>query len=74
MATEDKNRQATICRQSNLKWILDYSKQINTNFTLEECVRFAETLTIYCMDGRTDIVQEMMIRADKHIIKKFEEK
>lgn len=74
MVTDDKKKQKTICRQSNLKWILDYSKQINTNFTLEECVRFAETLTIYCMDGRTDIVQEMMIRADEHIIKKFEEK
>jgi alpha-L-arabinofuranosidase len=74
MATEDKNRQATICRQSNLKWILDYSKQINTNFTLEEMIRFAEALTIYCIDGRTNVVKEIMSKADEHIIKKFEEK
>ena len=71
--TQEEKKQKTICRQSNLKLILDYSKQINPNLTLEELVRLAETLTIYCMDGRTPIVQELMMRADEHLIKKFEE-
>jgi hypothetical protein len=71
--TQDEKKQKTICRQSNLKWIFDYSKHINQPLTISEMVRMTEALTIYCTDGRTTIVKEMLERVDKHFTDKFEE-
>lgn len=71
--TQDEKKQKTICRQSNMKWILDYSKQINTPLTISEVVRITEALTIYCTDGRTSTVQDMMEKVDKLFTDKFEE-
>lgn len=67
-----QDTQKTICRQSNMKWILDYSKQINTPLTISEIVRITEALTIYCIDGRTTTVQDMMTKVDDLIINKYE--
>lgn len=67
-----QDREKTICRQSNMKWILDYSKQINTPLTISEIVRITEALTIYCIDGRTATVQDMMSKVDDLIMKKYE--
>jgi len=71
--TQDEKKQKTICRQSNMKWVLDYSKQINTPLTISELVRITEALTIYCIDGRTSTVQDMMEKVDKLFLDKFEE-
>lgn len=70
--TQDEKKQKTICRQSNMKWVLDYSKQINTPLTISEVVRITEALTIYCTDGRTSVVQEMMEKVDKLFLDKYE--
>lgn len=70
--TQDEKKQKTICRQSNMKWVLDYSKQINTPLNISEVVRITEALTIYCIDGRTSTVQDMMEKVDKLFLDKFE--
>lgn len=66
----DKDK--TIARQSNLKWLLDYCKHINLNLPLADMVRITEALTIYVVDGRTNTVQDMMDKVDKFILEKYD--
>ena len=68
-----QDTQKTICRQSNLKWILDYCKHIGVNLKLSELVRITEALTYYTLDGRNKDVSRMMEEIDKLIQSKFEE-
>jgi 16S rRNA U516 pseudouridylate synthase RsuA-like enzyme len=63
----------TIARQSNMKWLLDYTKSLNTKLTMSEIVRITEALTIYVVDGRNDQVVRMMEEVDKLILTKFED-
>lgn len=71
MATYDKEK--AIARQSNLKWLLDYTKSINVKLQLSDYVRITEALTIYITEGRTKDIQRMMEEVDKYILEKFEE-
>lgn len=63
----------TIARQSNLKWLLDYCRHINVNLPLSDMVRITEALTYYVVDGRTKDVQSMMEKVDNFILEKFAE-
>jgi len=65
----DKDK--TIARQSNLKWLLDYCKHIKLNLPLADMVRITEALTYYVVDGRTTTVQEMMDKVDNFISEKY---
>lgn len=65
--------QKTICRQSNMKWILDYCKHIGVNLRLSEMIRITEALTFYTIDGRNKDVARMMEEIDKLIQSKFDE-
>lgn len=66
---QDKDK--TIARQSNLKWLLDYCKQINLNLPLSDMIRINEALTIYVVDGRTPVVKTMMETVDNFIVEKY---
>lgn len=67
------NKDKVIARQSNMKWLLDYSKTINCKFTLTEMLQITEMLTHYITDGYKPEVLRMVGEADKLILKKFED-
>jgi hypothetical protein len=70
---EDKKKQEAIVRQSQLKFVLDYSKQIGVNLTLSEQIRIATALTYFCIDGYNKDTVRMLEEADKLIMQKFKE-
>ena len=67
-----QEKDKVIARQSNFKWLLDYTKHLNVNLKLSEMVRINEALTHYIIDGRTKDIQRMMEEVDKFIDEKFD--
>lgn len=73
MATDYQNTQASIVRQSTLKFVGDYCKTINTPLSLKEIVRITNVLTDYCQNGYTPEIGTLLDKIDSHIQSKFEE-
>jgi hypothetical protein len=46
-----QSTQASIVRQSTLKFVGDYCKMIGTPLTIHEIVRMTNVLTDYCQNG-----------------------
>ena len=69
-----QDTQKTIVTQSQLKFVQDYSKQINVNLTLKEIVGVTNVLVDYCMNGYSKEIGERLDSIDKFILSKFEEK
>lgn len=65
--------QKSIARQSNIKWLLDYTKSLNVKLTMSEMIRITEALTYYVIDGRNEQVIRMFDEVDKLILSKFED-
>jgi hypothetical protein len=73
MAQDYQNTQASIVRQSTLKFVGDYCKLIGTPLTLKEIVRITNVLTDYCQNGYTSDIGNLLDKIDQHIQSKFEE-
>ena len=74
MAQNDyQNTQASIVRQSTLKFVGDYCRMIGTPLTLKEVVRITNVLTDYCQNGYTPEIGTLLDKIDQHIQSKFEE-
>ncbi len=69
---QDKERQ--IVTQSQLKLVMDYTKQIGVNLKLKEIVGVTNVMVDYCMNGYSKEIGERLDAIDKFIIDKFEEK
>ena len=69
---QDKERQ--IVTQSQLKLVMDYTKQIGVNLKLKEIVGVTNVMVDYCMNGYSKEIGERLEAIDKFIIDKFEEK
>lgn len=69
---QDKDRQ--IVTQSQLKLVMDYSKQIGVNLKLKEVIGVTNVLVDYCLHGYSKEIGDRLDAIDKFIIDKFEEK
>lgn len=69
---QDKERQ--IVTQSQLKLVMDYTKQIGVNLKLKEIVGVTNVMVDYCMNGYSKEIGERLDAIDKFIIDKFEDK
>jgi len=70
MAQQDT--QLVICRQSQLKFVMDYSKQIGKPLKLKEMVRISNVLVDYCINGNTKEINETLGKIDEYLEKLFE--
>lgn len=70
---DEKQKQHAIIRQSQLKFVLDWSRHIGVKLTLVEQMRIATALAYYCLDGFNTETKRMLEEADKLILDKFKE-
>lgn len=68
---QDKERQ--IVTQSQLKLVMDYTKQIGVNLKLKEIVGVTNVMVDYCMNGYSKELGDRLDAIDKFISEKFEE-
>lgn len=66
-------KQKIICRQSQLKFVMDYCKMIGRPLKLKEMVRISNVLCDYCMNGNTKEINEVLGTIDDYLQRKFEE-
>lgn len=69
---DEKEKQLVICRQSQLKLVMDYSKQINKPLKLKEMVSISNVLVNYCINGKTKEITDTLVKVDDYIQKLFE--
>ena len=69
---DEKEKQVVICRQSQLKFVMDYSKQIGKPLKLKEMVRISNVLVDYCINGNTKEINETLGKIDDYLQKLFE--
>ena len=69
---DEKEKQLVICRQSQLKFVMDYSKQINKPLKLKEMVRISNVLVDYCINGNTKEINDTVGKIDDYLEKLFE--
>ena len=70
MGQQDTN--LVICRQSQLKFVMDYSKQIGKPLKLKEMVRISNVLVDYCINGNTKEINETLGKIDDYLQTLFE--
>lgn len=68
----DKDK--TIVTQSQLKFVQDYTRQLNINLNLKEIVGITNVMVDYCMNGYSTEIGKRLDAIDKFILEKFEEK
>ena len=69
---DEKEKQVVICRQSQLKFVMDYSKQIGKPLKLKEMVRISNVLVDYCINGNTKEINETLGKVDDYLETLFE--
>ena len=69
---DEKEKQVVICRQSQLKFVMDYSKQIGKPLKLKEMVRISNVLVDYCINGNTKEINETLGKIDDYLQTLFE--
>lgn len=66
-------KQQAIVRQSQLKLVMDYLKQINLNLPLKDVAGITNVMTDYCIKGYTKDIAGRLEAIDKFIKSKFDE-
>jgi hypothetical protein len=69
-----QDREKTVVTQSQLKFVQDYSRQLNVNLTLKEMVGITNVMVDYCLNGYSTEIAKRLDAIDKFILEKFEEK
>jgi hypothetical protein len=69
---DEREKQLVICRQSQLKFVMDYSKQIGKPLKLKEMVRISNVLVDYCINGNTKEINETLGKIDDYLQTLFE--
>ena len=67
------NNQASIVRQSTLKFVGEYCRLMGTPLKLKEVVGITNVLTDYCINGYSKEMGERLDKIDSHIQSLFEE-
>jgi hypothetical protein len=73
MAQQTNTTQDSICRQSSLKFVSDYTRVIGTPLTLKEIIGITNLVVDYCQNGYSKELGERLEKADLHIQSKFDE-
>ena len=68
-----QDREKTVVTQSQLKFVQDYSRQLNVNLTLKEMVGITNVMVDYCMNGYSTEIGKRLDAIDKFILEKFAE-
>lgn len=66
-------KQEAIIRQSQLKLVSDYLKQINLNLGLKDIAGITNVMTDYCVKGYTKDIAGRLEAIDNFIKSKFDE-
>ncbi len=69
----DNQKQAAIVRQSQLKLVVDYLKQINLNLPLKDICGITNVMTDYVMEGYSKDIAGRLDAIDNFIKSKFTE-
>jgi len=69
---DEREKQLVICRQSQLKFVMDYSKQIGKPLKLKEMVRISNVLVDYCINGNTEDINKTLGKIDDYLQTLFE--
>ena len=69
---DEREKQLVICRQSQLKFVMDYSKQIGKPLKLKEMVRISNVLVDYCIKGNTEDINKTLGKIDEYLQTLFE--
>lgn len=72
MEKRQQDTQRIIVSQSMLKFVQDYSKQINKPLKLKEMVRISNVLVDYCMFGNTKDINDTLGKIDDYLQTLFE--
>ena len=72
MEKKQQDTQRIIVSQSMLKFVQDYSKQINKPLKLKEMVRISNVLADYCMFGNTKDINDTLGKIDDYLQTLFE--
>jgi len=73
MVQQTNTTQDSICRQSSLKFVSDYTRVIGTPLTLKEIIGITNLVVDYCQHGYSKELGERLDKVDDHIKSKFEE-
>jgi hypothetical protein len=66
-------RQEAIVRQSQLKLVMDYLKQLNLNLPLKDIAGITNVMTDYCIKGYTKDIAGRLDAIDQFIKTRFNE-
>jgi hypothetical protein len=69
----EMQKQEAIIRQSQLKLVMDYLKQINLNLPLKDTCGIVNVMTEYCLKGYNKDIAGRLEAIDKFIQSKFTE-
>jgi len=72
MEKKQQDTQRIIVSQSMLKFVQDYSKQINKPLKLKEMVRISNVLVDYCIFVNTKDINDTLGKIDDYLQKLFE--
>lgn len=72
MEKKAQDTQRIIVSQSMLKFVQDYSKQINKPLKLKEMVRISNVLVDYCMYGNSKDINDTLSKIDDYLQTLFE--
>jgi hypothetical protein len=73
MKMNDNQKQAAIVRQSQLKLVVDYLKQINLNLPLKDICGITNVMTDYVVEGYNKDIAQRLDAIDNYIKSKFNE-
>lgn len=69
MERKQQDTQRIIVSQSMLKFVQDYSKQINRPLKLKEMVRITNVLVDYCIYGNSKEINDTLDKVDDYLNK-----
>lgn len=73
MKMNDSSRQESMVRQTNLRLVTDYLRQINLNLGLKDIAGICNVMTDYCVKGYTKDIAGRLEAIDNFIKSKFDE-
>ena len=72
MEKKQQDTQRIIVSQSMLKFVQDYSKQINKPLKLKELIRISNVLADYCIYGYSKDINDTLGKIDDYLLTLFE--
>jgi hypothetical protein len=69
----NNNVQEVICRQSQLKFVLDYSNNLGLKLTLKDTIALTEVMIDYCQNGWNAELKKRIAACDEFVQSQLKE-